>query len=140
MNEIRARLYELEVAHPINPREAGRASFFERNGFNLFRENSGYARSPTDRELVQRLKTDFDNTDFQIVFNKGVARTRTNRARAERRQLLTKILEVDYRHYYFDDDICHFLRHIEIRTLSLARNMLPPNSELIATETLLSSK
>ena len=95
MAEIRRRLYEPDVAHPITNPNCHRMSFFNRNGFCIFRTGCGYARSPADSQLVQRLKDAFELTDFEVVFNEGVARTRANRARAERRQLLTKILD-DY--------------------------------------------
>ena len=121
MNEIRAQLYALNFAHPINPAFAGRASFFNRNGFCLFRENEGYYRSPAVQALVQQLKTDFDRTPFGVLFNKGAARTRVNRARAERRQLLTKIFDDDDRDIYFDEEICRFLWHVEYNTLQYAR-------------------
>ena len=140
MNEIRDRLNELEVAHPINPTEAGRASFFNRNGFSLFRSNCGYARSPADQNLVQRLRDAFELTDFQTIVNQVFPRTRTNRARAERRQLLTKILQDDYRDYFFDDEFCDFLKRSEDRVLTYARDMLPIHHELLTTETVLSSK
>ena len=110
MAEIRERLYQLDIAHPITNPNAHRMSFFNRNGFCIFRTGCGYAHSPADSQLIQRLKYACELTDFEVVFNEGVARTRANRARAERRQLLTKILDDDYRDFYFDGDFCDFVR------------------------------
>ena len=140
MAEIRRRLYELDIAHSFTTANCHRMSFFERNGFCLFRTGDGYARSPADIELIQNLKAAFELTDFEVVFNEGVANTRANRARAERRQLLTKILEDDYRDIYFDDEFRRFLWHSEHRVLGFARNMLPNDHELMTTETILSSR
>ena len=140
MAEIRRRLYELEIAHSITNPNCHRMSFFNRNVFCIFRTGDGYARSPADTQRVQRLKKSIELTDYEVVFNEGVARTRANRARAERRQLLTKILEDDYRDIYFDDEFRRFLFHSENRVLGFARNMLPNDYELMTMETLLSSK
>ena len=140
MAEIRRRLYELNIAHSITNPNCHRMSYFNRNGFCIFRTGDGYARSPADCQLVQRLKNAFELTDFEVVFNEGVARTRANRARAERRQLLTKILEDDYRDIYFDDEFRDFLWHSEYRVLGFARNMLPNDHQLLTTETILSSR
>ena len=132
MAEIRERLYQLDIAHPITNPNAHRMSFFNRNGLCVFRTHS-----PADSQLIQNA---FELTDFEVVFNEGVARTRANRARAERRQLLTKFLDDDYRDFYFDDDFCDFVRHSVHRVLRFARDMQPVDHELLTIETILSSK
>ena len=138
MNIIRQRLYELEVAHEItNPRSDTR-SFYELNGFTLHRGFPGgypFHQQPAEIALVQRLKREFQETDYEVVFNTG----RADRARNQRRQLLTKILEDDYRRDYFDREIDTFLFNTEYRVIQFAQRFLPPDHEILTTETLLFS-
>ena len=136
---IRARLYQLEVAHPV-AKSSDRISYFDRNGFCVFRCNDCLDSLPEQMQLVQNLKAEFENTYFQIIFNNGRVRSNANRAMAERRQLMTKILENDRRDDYFDEPFCDFLSRTEVRVLQHARNMLPQEHGLVTTETILSSK
>ena len=136
---IRARLYQLEVAHPV-AKSSNRISYFDRNGFCVFKHKDCFDSLPEQTQMVQNLKTEFENTYFQIVFNNGRVRANANRARAERRQLMTKILENDRRDEYFDEHFCEFLRRTELLVLQHARNMLPQEHGLVTTETILSSK
>jgi hypothetical protein len=138
MNIIRQRLYELDVAHEItNPRSDTR-SFYELNGFTLHRGFPGgfpFNQQPAEITLVQRLKQEFQQTDYEIVFNTGQA----NRARSQRRQLLTKVLEDDYRRDYFDREVDTFLFNTERRVIQFAQRFLPAEHEILTTETLLFS-
>ena len=138
MNIIRERLYDLEVAHEITNPRSYRRSFYELNGFALFRDHHGgfpFIPQPADIALVQRLKREFQQTDYEVVFNTG----RVNRARSQRRQLLTKILEDDYREDYFDRDIDTFLFNTERRVIQFAQRFLPADHQISTTETLLFS-
>ena len=60
-----------------------------------------------------------------------------NCRRSQRRQLLRKILEDDYRRYYFDNSIERFLFHIDYCVIDFARRLLPINHDILTTETLL---
>ena len=138
MNIIRQRLYELDVAHEItNPRSNTR-SFYELNGFTLHRGFPGgfpFNQQPAEIALVQRLKQEFQQTDYEVVFNTGQA----NRARSQRRQLLTKVLEDDFRRDYFDREVDTFLFNTEHRVVQFAQRFLPAGHEILTTETLLFS-
>ena len=138
MNIIRERLYELEVAHEITNPRSDKRSFYELNGFALFRGSHGgfpFILQPADVALVQRLRQEFQETDYEVVFNNG----RANRARSQRRQLLTKILEDDFRQDYFDREVDTFLFNTEYRVIQFAQRFLPAGYEILTTETLLFS-
>ena len=139
MQQIRERLYALGPGYFITNPRSERPSFFEYNGYALFRGRL-HLNTPPYQEAIQVLKNAFQHGDFLIVFQDRPLLDRENRRLSQRRQILTKILQNDRRRELFGDRIEDFLRYIEQSVDRCVRGMLPPNHFLLFTETLLFSR
>ena len=139
MRQVRERLYELGPGHFVTNPRSERASFFDYNGYALFRGRL-YLNTPPYREAIQVLKGVFQDGDFQVVFQDRPLLDRENRRLSQRRQFLTKILQNDRRRELFGTRIEDFLHDIEQTVDRCVRGMLPPNHYLLFTETLLFSR
>ena len=68
MQQVREVLYALSPGEFITSPRSERPSFFEYNGYALFRGRLHF-HTPKDREAIEVLKGVFDNGDFLVVFN-----------------------------------------------------------------------
>jgi hypothetical protein len=139
MRQIRERLYELGPGYFITNPRSERPSFFQYNGYALFRGRL-HLNTPPYREAIQVLKGVFQDGDFLVVFQDRPLLDRENRRLSQRRQFLTKILQDDRRRELFGTRIEDFLHYIEETVDRCVRGMLPPNHFLLFTETLLFSR
>ena len=140
MAPIRQRLYDTGEATRITHRYAHTPSYYRRHGYCLFRSALTYWPDP-DRFLA-RVRQEFnDNSEsFGIVVNDRPVRRTANRPRSERRQILSKILNEDWRSEYFNERVAFYLNEIQFNVRICAQQLLPNDHELLFTETLLFSR
>ena len=139
MRDVREALYALGPGYFITNPRAELPSFFQYNGYALFRERLIF-KTPKDKEVIEVLKGVFEDGDFTIVFQDRPFKKRENRKLSQRRQFLTKILDNDRRRDLFGYEVEDFLRYVEKGVDKCVRGMLPPNHFLLFTETLLFSR
>ena len=140
MAPIRQRLYDAgEATRIINP-YAHTPSFYRRYGYCLFR--SALTRWPDPDRFLARIRTEFNdnNESFGIVINDRPTRRTANRARSERRQIISKTPNDKWRSDYFGDSCEFLLNQIQYSVRDCALQFLPHNHELLFTETLLFSR
>ena len=137
MRILRRNLYNLHETHKItNPRSETR-SFFEYNGYCLFRNR--IQMTETNKEIVQSMKNQFENENYSIVFNEGTVSERANHRTAERLQIITDSWG-HARRGVFDYRTRNFLRHVKDRTKECGRLLLTSNHDILTTETVLYSR
>ena len=139
MRDVREALYALGPGYFITNPRAELPSFFQYNGYALFRERLIF-KTPKDKEVIEVLKGVFEDGDITIVFQDRPFKKRENRKLSQRRQFLTKILDNDRRRDLFGYEVEDFLRYVEKGVDKCVRGMLPPNHFLLFTETLLFSR
>ena len=124
MRQVREALYALGPGYFITSPRSERPSFFQYNGYALFRGRL-HLNTPPYREAIFQDRPLLD---------------RENRRLSQRRQFLTKILQNDRRRELFGTGIEDFLHYIEQTVDGCVRGMLPPDHYLLFTETLLFSR
>ena len=103
MTPIRQHLYDAGGATRITNPYAHTPSFYRRHGYCLFR--SALSRWPDPERFLARIRAEFnDNSEsFGIVRNDRPVRGRANRAHSERRQIVSKTPNDNWRSEYFGD-------------------------------------
>ena len=140
MAPIRQRLYEAGEATRITNPFAHTMTFYRRYGFCLFR-NALTQRADSNRSLA-RIRAEFDNhsESFGIVRNDKPTRKTASRPRSERRQIISKTPNDNWRSDYFGKRCELFLDEIQHNVRDCAWQFLPHDHELLFTETLLFSR
>ena len=140
MAPIRQRLYEAEEATRITNPYAHTLTFYRRHGYCLFR--SALSRWPDQDRFLNRIRNEFHNNSesFAIVRNDRPTRARANRAQSERRQIISRTPNDNWRSVYFGDYCDNRLNEISYNVRDCAWQLLPYNHELLYTETLLFSR
>ena len=140
MAPIRKRLYNAGEATRITNPSAHTPSFYRRYGYCLFR--SALTRWPDPDRFLARIRAEFDNNSesFGIVRNDRPTRSTANRARSERRQIISKTPNDNWRSECFGDRCEFMLNEIQYNVRDCAWQFLPQNHELLFTETLLFSR
>jgi ectoine hydroxylase-related dioxygenase (phytanoyl-CoA dioxygenase family) len=134
---IRQNLNDLNESIRITNPRSHTMSYFQRNGFCVFRQN--LTEHNINPDTVNQMKTEFEEQNFEIVFNDRPIRNTTSRIRAQRLQYLSKILEQDNRHT-LDNQVQELLHQTEYQTQLVARRFFSPNHELETVETILYSR
>ena len=140
MAPIRQRLYEAGEATRISHPFAHTITFFRRHGFCLFR--NALSRRPDPDIFLARIRREFNNESesFAIVRNDRPTRARADRANSERRQIISRTPNDNWRFLYFGDYCDNRLNEISYNVRDCAWQLLPYDHELLYTETLLFSR
>ena len=140
MAPIRQRLYNIGEATRITHQYAHTPSFYRRHGYCLFR--NVLSNQPDPNRFLARIRDEFDNNSesFGIVVNDKPVRRTANRTRSERRQIVSEILNEDWRCEYFNEQVARHLNEIQSNVRICAQRFLPNEHELLFTETLLFSR
>ena len=140
MAPIRQRLYDAGEASRITNPSAHTPSFYRRYGYCFFR--NALTRWADSNRSLARIRTEFDNNSesFGIVRNDKPTRKTANRPRSERRQIISKTPNDNWRSDYFGNRCELFLDAIQDNVRNCASQFLPHDHELLFTETLLFSR
>jgi len=137
MASIRSNLNDLEGTNYITNPRSNTMSYFQRNGFCVFR--NFLCPQHVHQNTVNKMKEDFEGSTFNIVFNDRPVRANTNRDTAERLQFLTKTFDRNHRGA-FNNDAEALLEYAEYQTRKAATKFFAANSEIQTVETVLYSR